>query len=73
MDLQAIDRWHKTSRGHLVFGLIELGLAYLFVSLSIDSGSLFEYAITVLFFAGAVQNFVRIFRTTKNGRKRNQS
>jgi hypothetical protein len=71
MNIEAIDRWHKTRQGHLAFGLIELGLAYAFASLSIDTGNLFEYAITLLFFAGAIQNFVRIFIAPKNERKRN--
>jgi hypothetical protein len=64
MNMEAIDKWHKTKQGHLTFGLVELLLAYLFASLAIDSGSLMEYAVT-LFFAGAIQNFVRIFRPPK--------
>jgi hypothetical protein len=71
MNIEAIDRWHKTKRGHLTFGLIELGLSYAFATLSIDSGNLIEYAITFIFFVGAIQNFTRIFRTPKNERKRN--
>jgi hypothetical protein len=65
MNLQAIDNWHKTKLGHLTFGITELLLAYLFASLAIDSGRLIEYAITIVLFIGAVQNFVRIFRTPK--------
>jgi hypothetical protein len=33
----------------VVFGLVALGGAYIFVSLAIDSGSLLDYAITLLF------------------------
>jgi hypothetical protein len=68
--MEAIDNWHKTKLGHLTFGIAELLLAYLFVSLSINSGSLFEYAITLILFAGAIQNFVEIIRSPKNERKR---
>jgi hypothetical protein len=68
--MEAIDNWHKTKLGHLTFGIAELLLAYLFVSLSINSGSLFEYAITLILFVGAIQNFVRIIRSPKNERKR---
>jgi transketolase len=71
MNVEAIDRWHKTKQGHLAFGLIELGLSYAFATLSIDSGNLIEYAATLLFFIGAIQNFIRIFITPKNERKRN--
>jgi hypothetical protein len=70
MDLQAIDNWHKTKVGHLTFGIAELLLAYLFASLSIDSGRLLEYAVTIVLFIGAIQNFVRIFKPVKNEHKR---
>jgi hypothetical protein len=68
--METIDKWHKTRQGHLIFGLVEMGLAYLFASLSIDSGSLLEYAITIILFAGAIANFVRVFRQPNNGHKR---
>ena len=38
-----IDRFHKTRKGRLSFGFIELAVAYVFVSLAIDSGSVWEY------------------------------
>jgi hypothetical protein len=65
MKLQAIDKWHKTKLGNLFFALFELTVAYLFASLAIDSGSLWQYAVAILLFIGAIQNFVRIFRTPK--------
>jgi hypothetical protein len=68
MDLQAIDKWHKTKLGHLTFGLAELLLAYLFASLAIDSGSLLEYTVTIILFVGSIQNFVKVFRQPKNER-----
>jgi hypothetical protein len=71
MSIQVIDKWHKTKQGHLVFGLVELLLAYTFASLAIDSGALLEYAVTIIFFVGSIQNFVKVFRTPKNERKRN--
>jgi hypothetical protein len=62
MNLQAIDKWHKTKLGNLFFALFELTVAYLFASLAIDSGSLWQYAVAILLFIGAIQNFVRIFK-----------
>jgi hypothetical protein len=62
MNLQAIDKWHKTKLGNLFFALFELAVAYLFASLAIDSGSLWQYAVAILLFIGAIQNFVRIFK-----------
>jgi hypothetical protein len=69
--METIDRFHKTKKGHLTFGLAELLLVYLFASLAIDSGQLWQYAVTILLFIGAIQNFVMIFRTSdKHERKR---
>jgi hypothetical protein len=70
MNLQAIDKWHKTRVGHLTFGLFELLAVYLFASLAIDSGSLWQYAVTFLLFIGAIQNLVRIFKPVNNELKR---
>lgn len=60
MNLQAIDKWHKTRLGHLVFGLVELGLAYLFASLAINSGSLWQWTLAFIFTVGFFQNVVRM-------------
>jgi hypothetical protein len=70
MNLEAIDKFHKTRQGHLVFGLLELALAYVVASLAIDSGSLLQYLVTIILFVGAIQNFVSIFRSPKNEHKR---
>ncbi len=65
MKLAAIDRWHKTRVGYLVFGLVELGLAYLFASLAINSGSLWQWALTVIFAAGFLHNLVLMVMVKK--------
>ena len=59
--LQAIDKWHKTGAGHLAFGLVELALAYGFSSWAIDSGSLWHYALAIIFLVGGLRNLVHIF------------
>jgi len=56
MNLDKLDKFHKTRLGYLVFGLIELGLGYLFVSLAINSGSLWEWTLGIILFIGALQN-----------------
>jgi len=43
------DRLFENRVFQVVFGLVALALAYVFVSLAIDSGSLLDYAITLLF------------------------
>lgn len=67
--LQTIDRWHKTKLGHLLFGLIELVIAYGFASLAIDRGSWWYYALTVIFLFGTVQNFFQLGRLTLGGKR----
>ena len=61
--LQALDKWHKTRVGHLVFGLVELVISYGFFSWAINNGNLFMYLMGLVFLFGAGQNFVRIFYT----------
>jgi uncharacterized membrane protein HdeD (DUF308 family) len=66
MNLEAIDKWHKTRVGHIFFGAIELGLAYVLASLAINSGSLWEYALAITFIVGGVLNFIKTFRHRKH-------
>jgi hypothetical protein len=70
MNLQTIDKWHHTRTGHLIFGLAELGLAYAFVSLAINSGSLWQYGLAIILFVGSIQNVVKVFRVPKNERSK---
>lgn len=52
---------HKRST-QIVLALIFAGLTYGFASLAIDSGSLVEYAITIVFFVWAIKSAVRVIR-----------
>ncbi len=58
--VKQLDRWHQTKTGLLVFGLVELALAYVFSSWAIDSGSLLAWFLTIVFFIGAIQNFIKV-------------
>ena len=50
----------------VVFGLAALGLAYVFVGWAIDSGSLLDYAITLLLlFVGLRELALAIFKKRK--------
>lgn len=60
--IEKLDAWHRTRPGLLFFGLFELALAYLFVSLSIDRGNLLFYVLTLIFLAGGIQNIVKLLR-----------
>lgn len=58
--IRTIDRWHKTKPGYLVFGLIELAIAYGFASLAIDRGNFVWYALAIFFLVGTLQNLVKL-------------
>lgn len=54
-----MDRFHQTRYGKLAFGVIELLLAYIFVSRAIDTGSLWQYVVAILLLIGGLNNLVR--------------
>lgn len=59
-NFRGLDSFHKNRFGYLMFGLVELGLAYLFASLAIDSGDWWEYLLTIIFLFGFLQNAARM-------------
>lgn len=61
--LQRFDKRRKTKLGLLIFGLVELGIAYGFASLSIDRGNLWYYLLTLIFLVGALQNLLKLIGT----------
>lgn len=68
--MEAINKWHKSRQGHLIFGIVELVLAYGFASWAVDSGSLWQYALAFIFLFGGLRNLFRIFGNSNNGHKR---
>jgi hypothetical protein len=60
--MDALNNWHKTKTGYAVFGVAELGLAYVLASLAINSGSLWQYALTFILAYGGARNLVKVFR-----------
>lgn len=58
--MKALHRWHRRRLGLLVFGLVELGIAYGFASLSIDRGNFWWYLLTLVFLVGALQNLFKL-------------
>lgn len=67
--LDKLDKFHKTRTGYAVFALVELGLAYLFVSWAIDSGNLLDYLLTLVFTVGFLQNLVKLIGSFFHGKK----
>ncbi len=60
--IEKFDKWHKTKPGLMIFGVLELAIAYGFASLSIDRGNIVWYLLTLIFLVGGLQNF---FKFTK--------
>jgi hypothetical protein len=69
MTLKQLDKFHKTRTSFAVFGIIELGLAYLFGSLAVNSGSLWEWALAIILLVGAPQNIVRLIEKCVHDKK----
>lgn len=59
--IDKIDKFHKTRKGLLIFGFVELFVAYLFVSLAIDQGNFLYYIIFALLTIGSFNNLIRGF------------
>lgn len=62
MNLKQLDKFHKTKAAYAVFALVELALSYLFASLAVDSGNLWQWALAIVLFVGFAQNFVKLIR-----------
>lgn len=58
--LQKLDQWHRTKLGLLLFGVVELAVAYGFASLAIDRGNLWYYLLALIFLFGALQNLFKL-------------
>ena len=67
--LKQLDKRHKTKVGLLVFGVVELAIAYGFFSLSIDRGNLWWYLFTLIFFIGSLQNLVKLIGRLVHGKR----
>lgn len=67
--IEKFDAWHKTKAGLLVFAVLELLLAYLFISLAIDRGSLIYYILALVMLFGFLQNTVKFVGKFLNGKK----
>jgi len=66
--LNRLDKFHHTRTGYLVFGLVELGLAYWLLSLAVDSGSIWEWALGIILFVGVLQNIVKLLGSFVHGK-----
>jgi hypothetical protein len=68
--LNKLDKFHKTRTGYAAFALIELALAYVFISWAIDSGNWLDYLLALVFTIGFLQNITRLIGALVRGKKR---
>lgn len=67
--LKQFEAWHKSRAGLLIFGVAELLIAYIIGSRAIDTGSIWEYALAIVFLVGGIQNIVRLIGTLVHGKR----
>lgn len=63
--VNSLDKLHRTKRGKLIFGAIEFILAYIFATLAIDSGSIWQYFLAVILLIGGVNNLINAGKKNK--------
>jgi hypothetical protein len=60
--MEKLDKWHKSRTGLAVYAFVELLIAF-----SIDSGSWWDYLVTLIFLIGALQNFFKLLKGFSHG------
>lgn len=65
--MKKLHKWHQSKVGLLVFGLVELGVAYGLAGLAIDRGGPWWYLLTLVFLVGALQNLFKLIGKLING------
>lgn len=65
--MKSLHKWHQTKLGLLFFGIVELAVAYGWVSLAIDRGNFLYYLLALIFLVGALQNLLKLIGKLING------
>jgi len=68
--MQRFDHFHQTKPGLLLFGLVELGLAYGAASWAIDSGNVLLYIATIILLIGGIHNLIKLIWRLVHDQKR---
>ena len=66
-------RFKYTWYGRLTWAMLDFVIAYIFGSLAVDSGSLWQWGIAVLFLVDGIYNFVQFLRKVASGRQANKA
>lgn len=65
----AFVRWKYTWHGRLVWALVDLVITYIFGSLAINSGSLWQWGVAILFLINGIYNLVRFIGRVIHGKQ----
>jgi hypothetical protein len=65
----ALVRWKYTWHGRLTWALVDLVIAGIFGSLAINSGTLWQWGVAVLFLLNGIYNLVRFIGKVSHGSK----
>ena len=66
-------RWKHTWSGRMVWSVLDLVIVYIFGSLAINSGSLWQWGVAALFLIDGVYNLVRLIGILLNGNRTNNT
>jgi len=58
----AFVRWKHTALGRFIWAVVTAVIAYVFASLALDSGALWQWGVAVLFIGDTLYNLVQLFR-----------
>ena len=67
----AFMRWKHTATGRAVWTVLDLAITYIFASLAINSGTLWQWGVAILFLTDGVYNLIRLIGNVIHG-NRNQ-
>lgn len=65
----AFVRWKHTTFGRLTWAILAGAIAFVFTSLAINSGALWQYGVAVLFLFDCIYNLVRFVGKLINGKQ----
>ncbi len=69
-NLESYASWRRSLVGGITFAIIYVVLAYIFVSLAIDSGSLWQYLLAFASFIMGLQSIAMAVKNRVNGTKK---
>lgn len=61
--MEKLQSFHKTKQGYLTFGILELILLYVAVTIALDTANMFVYALSIILIVGVITNFTNAVRT----------